>query len=370
MRRILALSTLTLLCGAAGAQVVHPAVFKDKVGTTYTYYLFRNSTTPDYRKCRYMQVHDLNPSSALKIKGLAFRMASYYTYNTQYKYLPFKAQLELSLSTAKTTASTASSTFAANVGADAVTVVSKKFVDFPGHAGHAFPNPFEYKLPFDTGKVFTLAAGKSLCWDLKAYDNDLHPSKGYSIYLDTGNISTYPYGTYFGRGSQIPGGHPYIAHYGNMYVYYSATTGYKFYGSCYYGPGFGKTFFFLSTGKGNGSLVGPYARLWIDPAKIVGFFGPYDLNYSGYFYKSSSSPFFKIPFRPWKLGLHLYSQWFSLDKALNLYSTNGYFTQLNLWKSSSGVNLGVARIYRYGSTAFTSTTGYLAKNYGVVTLFY
>ncbi len=370
MRRILALPALALLCAAVPAQVVHPSVFKDKVGNLTTSYIFLSTSNPSSRMCRYMQIHDLKPASALQIKELAFRMTSFFNYNTYYRYLPFKAQLELAVSTAKTTASTASSTFASNVGPDAVTVIAKKFLNFPGHSGQAFPNPFEYKLPFDTGKVFTLGAGKSLCWELKVYDNDLYPNKGFSLYLDTARLTTGSFGTYYGRGSLVPGGHPYVAHYGHLYTSFSPTSGYKFYGYCYYGPPFGKTFFLLSTGRGTGAPVGPYAKLWIDPAKIVGIFGPYDLNYSGYFYKSYSSPFFSVPFRPWKLGLHLYSQWFSIDKAANVYSTCGYFTQLNLWKSTSGVNLGVARIYRTGSSAFTNSRGYLARNYGVITQFH
>ncbi len=369
MRRILTLSTLALLCATASAQVVHPPLFKQKVGTTTTYYIFRNTSFSTYRKCRFMQVHDLKPSSALQIKEIAFRMSSYYAYNTYYKYLPFKAQVELSLSTAKTTASTVSSTFAANVGADAVTVIAKKFLNLPAHSGYAFPNAFEYKLPFDTGKVFTLGAGKSLCWDLKSYDNDLYPSKGTSLYLDTAYPTTSVFNTYFGKGSHIPGGHPFSNYYGNLYTSYNPSSGYRFYGSCYYGPGLGKTFFFMSTGKGNGAPVGPYAQLWIDPSKIFGIFGPYDLNYYGSFYKPSSSPFFSIPFRPWKLGLHLYSQWFAFDQAFNVFSTNGIFTQLNLWKTTSGVKLGVGAVYRTGSSAFTSTTGYKRNNFGVITRF-
>ena len=75
----------------------------------------------------------------------------------------------------------------------------------------------------------------------------------------------------------------------------------------------------LGLGQAPGGLpIGPTATLWLDPNQILAVFGPYNLNYKGYYYQSSSTPFVTLPVTPSKCGLHLYSQWFSVDPAMNI----------------------------------------------------
>ncbi len=362
---------LSFLGAGAAAQttLVSPPLFKDHAGTTNRSYIFRSSSSQTYRQSRFMQVHDLNLSQAASIKGMAFR---WYAGLNYYYHLPFTADLELTLSTAQTTSSTISSTFASNVGKDATVVISKKKINFPPKFTYGtFPNPFLYKLVFDSGKAFNLAAGKSVCWDLKVYDNDLYAKHNPSIFLDATYLSTYSTAYMeYGKGSDT--GHPRYRFYAYIYDSFSSTLGHRIYGSCYYGPAFGKAFAVVGTAPapGGGLPVGPEAKLYIHPGQIVSVTGPYAMNYYGNAYVSSSTPFLTIPNSPQFLGAKVYAQFFALDSSLaHVYSTNARVLQLPLWSSISGKTLGAGYVYKTGSAAFTSSTGYASKTTCVITQF-
>ncbi len=371
MRHIPSVLVLALLAGGAAAQttLVSPPLFKDHAGNTSRSYIFRPSSTQSNRQARFLEVNDLNLSKAAAIKGMAFR---WYAGSNYYYHLPFQAELELSLSTAQTTGATVSSTFASNIGKDATVVIAKKKINFPPKLTYgSFPNPFMYKLTFDTGKVFNLAAGKSLCWDIKVYDNDLYAKGNPYIYLDSAYLSSYST-AYMDYGSGSDAGNPRYKYYCYLYDSLSVSVGHRIYGSCYYGPPFGKAFAVIGLDKapGGGLPIGPLAKLYIHPGKILTVAGPFDLNYYGYKYVSSSTPFLTIPNLPAYLGFKLYGQFVALDKSYTkIYSTNGRVIQLPLWSSTSGKTLGMGYVYKTGSAAFTSTTGYRGVNSGIIVQF-
>ena len=371
MKRFPSVLVLALLAGGAAAQttMVFPPLFKDHAGNTSRSYVFRPNKTQSYRQARFMEVNDLNLAKAASIKGMAFR---WYAGMNYYYHLPFQADLELTLSTAQTTGASVSSTFASNAGKDATVVISRKKINFPPKLTYgSFPNPFMYKLLFDTGKTFTLAAAKSLCWDIKVYDNDLYSKNNPYIYLDSAYFSTYST-AYMDYGQGSNAGHPRYKYYCYLYDSLSTSIGHRIYGSCYYGPAFGKAFAVIGLDKapGGGLPIGPLAKLYIHPGRILTVAGPYNLNYYGYVYVSSSKPFFTIPNQPAYLGAKLYGQFIALDSSYkNIYGTNGRVIQLPLWSSTSGKTMGMGYVYRTGSSAFTSTTGYRGTNSGVIVQF-
>ncbi len=208
----------------------------------------------------------------MTIHGIAFRMSSRYHNNTHPDHAPYQVKLTLALSTAARKASAMSNYFGKNIGPDAVTVIQTKNIHFPGHAGQDFPNPFEYKLPFDPGKVFTLAAGKSLCWDLLVYDNDLYSRAKTSVYLDVGVLTGNCFNTNYGKPATVPGlNNP---HANGVVTQLSSGGIFTVYGGCKNGPPSGWTLFLAGAGKWGGTALGPWARLWVDPLTRIIHQGP------------------------------------------------------------------------------------------------
>ncbi len=102
----------------------------------------------------------------------------------------------------------------------------------------------------------------------------------------------------------------------------------------------------------------------------MGWFGPYTLNAKGGYSRSPQSPFFSISAYPWTLGFQFYGQWFSFDKALNLYTTDGGFSQFSLWSNTKGLDLGVGVVWVTNDSATSAKKGTLQIHSGVVTEFF
>ncbi|MFQ5505983.1 MAG: hypothetical protein ACE5F1_14480 [Planctomycetota bacterium] len=129
-------------------------------------------STTNARNFRLMLVSDLPRATKGSIVELAWRRdgledAGFHTEQ-------FAIDIRLALSTARTTSSTLSKTFARNRGSDAVTVISKKRIIFGSQEFlGTFPEPFAFTLPFDKPFPFDASRG-SLCMDLEHYDNTLY----------------------------------------------------------------------------------------------------------------------------------------------------------------------------------------------------
>ncbi len=54
MKKAQVLFLSSLICATAGAQVVFPGVFRDKVGYSFTTNIFRRSNIRSLRKCRWL----------------------------------------------------------------------------------------------------------------------------------------------------------------------------------------------------------------------------------------------------------------------------------------------------------------------------
>jgi len=367
MRCFPSVLVLALLAGGTAAQttLVFPPVFKDHAGNAYHSYLFRSSAVMANRQARFMEVNDLNLSKATPIKSMAFR---WYAGLNFYYHQSFQADLELTLSTARTTGATVSSIFAANAGKDATVVIARKKVHFPPKLTYGtFPNPFRYKLFFDAGKTFTLPARKSLCWEIKVYDNDLYLKHSNVIDLDWAVLSSSAY-SYMDYGKGSDAGNLMYRYYCAIHYSFIPALGPRIYGDCYSGPAFGKAFAVIGLDKapGGGISIGPLAKLYIHPGRILAVTGPYNLNYFG----GLHVPLLDIPNLPAYLGAKIYGQFIALDSGFkNIYGTNGRIIQLPLWSSTAGKNLGMGYVYMHGPQAFISSSGSRGVNTGVVVQF-
>ena len=361
--------------GFTQTTVIHPYIFKTKVAPSSFAFLFRSFSNSSYREARVMQVHDLNLSPALNIKSIAFRMYYYYYYNQYYGYNSFQVKVELRVSTAKTNSMGIRNTFAANHGTDITTVIAVKNINFPSYPHfYGFPKPFFFAFPFDSGKTFNLAPGKSLCWDMTVYDNTLYDVGNKSVDLAKVFPAASFYGTYYGQGCKAAH-HPYYDFANYMHLGKHSSR-WIVYGGCNYGPPHGRAFAFFSTGASTAGgiylpILQPGCKIWINPIPPSMFLvkGPYKLNYYGYQYQNLLSPYFSIPINPVLYGAQFYSQFLAIDKSFKFYSTNGKFFQLPLWTSTAGVNLGVGYVYTYGPGAANAISGYASTNQGLVTRF-
>ncbi len=118
---------------------------------------------PSRDRLRYLQVHDGMRGRAQLITALAFRRAP----ADDAPVPAFRADVELRLSTARTTAATIAASFAANHGTDRSVVTAQRSIDLPASPGHTDPGPapFEYVIPTDTPWPF--AGSGPLCLDLR-----------------------------------------------------------------------------------------------------------------------------------------------------------------------------------------------------------
>ncbi len=340
----------------------------------YTYYTIPfarrdyTGTNPYTRQARFLQVHDALSKTPLPIKGLVFRRGC----RDESDWPGWKVQVELTLSTAAVTSSTMSRTFASNHGKDATVVVAKKWIQFPPspYLG-LFVNPFAYRIPFDQGKVFLLGAGKSLAWDAKVYDNDLHKKPGFGGGFDMEYAYTrnYAYGVYtrWGRGVGVPGqSYSFYSYVSTRYDSNYAGREIVLYGGCYNGPPQGKAFVLLGRKEmpngipvsGNGSL------LYLNPGTIF-FISPIrNLDGRGYGYwssipTSSTPPILAVPDNPALYGARFYAQVFALDRSLtSFYASNLTRVQMVFpWQKAGLFRIG--NVYAYNNaSAPTGNLGY------------
>ncbi len=189
MRAPLALSTLlaaTVTAVSLQAQI-SPAPQAKVEGNNAAYFPLGYRTTNNAaRQVHYQQVHD--DVTRTKISGMAFRRDSKAAYF--YDIPTFFVDMEIALSTARTTARTISNNFANNEGSDRKVVLKRKRINFPKAAKfHTLaPQPlFAYSIKFDS--QFAWTTPKSLCWDLKMYNNNVHGVLGDHVYLDAVNTT-------------------------------------------------------------------------------------------------------------------------------------------------------------------------------------
>ncbi len=384
-RKVLYLFLPLALAGGVVGQsyLVHPPIYKTLEGESSMSYPFSyHATNPVYRQMIFQQVHDNLSKTPLPLKGIAFRRDA----NQPYFWPAWSAVVELTVSHSPQgiTSQTLSRTFASNLGKDATVVIAKKKVRFPPTVGSgSFPKPFAFNLAFDQGKVFLYkGSGRSLTWQLKVFDNDLHSTVGSYIYLDRAYY--YPTSSSI-SGAYVPIGHGGFAprQYRSMYSSFysrldkrSSPRLIKIDPYIMAGPRGGKAVALLSRLKFRQGLpIGAGGgKLWLNPGTIFFVSKLVDLDYWGNSGKGLIGPGGKVvslinlPDDPNIYGLHFYGQMAAIDIAtLSLYFPNAAEIQLPYDPARTG-GVPVGSTYYRGS--LTRPTGYGPyKSQGLVVRF-
>ncbi len=385
-RTLLAFTAGCLLSPALSSQsrtYVSPAAFANREAPSGSYYpLSRVNSVQTYRQLHTLEVHDLPTTAVGKLGGIAYRRDGY-AYAGQ-KSPACWIDLEVAVSSAKTTSKTMSSVFANNEGTDRTVVIARKKVNFAsypfiGNSGQV--QPFFLTLPFDTGKVLVFKGG-SISVDIKSYDNNLYDAttRQYRyLYLDRAYNSTGSMTRGTGRACYSSDPNNFLPFYGFAYAYYYRTTSkLRLYGYSYYGLQGGAGLMLLA-GKPLPTSVplpgGCY--LHIDPGSVflavpgsgIGYGGRKTTSYYYPPYQGNTRQYLELPWQNSFRGAKLYVQMVGIDpkaNSLGLTFTNRTDMTLPLYDPNG---LPVSYTYTWGPY-FSRTYGYGPyKSQGAVTQF-
>ncbi len=368
-----------LSSGLNAQTTVSPKEFKSIEGASSNYFpYFRASSSQTFRQMHYQEVHDLGTAKGA-IKGLIYRRDS----------LAFKGgkspanwtDVEIALSTAKTKAQTISNSFASNEGSNRVVVLKRKKVNF---ASFPFipttPQPFFFSFPFDQNKVLAFTGG-SVCVDVKTWDNSVYnaTTRQYSyLYFDAAFNSTG--GTYERTGRACYGSdqNNILPFYGYTYASLLRNTNtLRLYSYSYNGLLGGTGIMLIAAKKLPAPVKLPGACfLYVDPSSILMMVPGTGLRATTktttYYYppyQGNTRQYLNIPFNNSLRNLKLQTQMVGFDPGAN--SLGWTFTNLNTVNlpNYNPNGLSVSRVYRNGSTAFSSSTGFVNKSFGLITTF-
>ncbi|GEM_PF-1159746 len=376
---ILFIAGSLLTSGLKAQTTVSPKEFKTVEGPSSNYFpYFRASSSQIFRQMHYQEVHDLGTAKGA-IKGLIYRRDSRIFAGS--KSPANWTDVEIALSTAKTKAQTISNTFASNEGSNRVVVLKRKKVNF---ASFPFlptkPQPFFFSFPFDQNKVLAFTGG-SVCVDVKTWDNSVYnaTTRQYSyIYFDAAFNSTG--GTYERTGRACYGSNQnnILPFYGYTYAsLLTSTNTLRLYSFSYNGLQGGTGIMLIGAKKLAAPVKLPGAcYLYVDPSSILlmvpgtGFISTRkSTTYYYPPYQGSTRQFLNIPFNNSLRAVVLQTQMVGFDPTAN--SLGWTFTNLNsvTLPNYNPNGLSVSRVYRNGSSAFSSSTGFVNKSFGLITTF-
>lgn len=380
MKFATSMAVAILVGGLAAQTTVNPSEFKNVEGPSGNYYpYFYGSSNAVYRQFHYQEVHDLGTAKGA-IKGLLYRRDGNIYAGS--KSPANWVDMELALSKAKTTSQTASTTFASNEGSNRVVVLKRKKVNFPSYPWlPTKPQPFFFSIPFDTNKVLAFTGG-SVCVDVKVYDNSVYnaTTRVYNrIYLDAAYNSTSGSYTRRGRACYASDQNNILPFYGYAYSYlYRSTNQLRIYGYSYYGLKGGTGIMLIAAKALPTPVPMPGAcYLYVDPTSILMMVPGTGIGYNNsktktYYYppyQGNTRQYLNVPWSNSLRNVKLEIQMVGFDPKAN--SLGWTFTNLTTMTlpNYNPKGLTVSRIYKNGSSAFTSSTGYLGKSYGLVTTF-
>lgn len=149
---------------------------------------------------RTLQVHGDVARSRQPIRGLAFRRDS----NNRATFSPFTVTLTVAMSTGSTSVAAPSATFAANHGADLVTVFARRAVSFAANApSNSLPASFDFVIPFDQNFNYSLFGPSApVVWDMTVEQPSLGAERPLFdfVRLDSSAANPPPVGFEFGSG--------------------------------------------------------------------------------------------------------------------------------------------------------------------------
>lgn len=338
--------------------------------STYPLGFYSTSTTSGARQVNLLQVHDDVP--AMLIGSIAFRRDGA---ETRFYPIPsYRVELQIDMSTAATTATTISATYAQNHGTDQVAVLPRSWVSLPATVSANFaPEPFSYAIAFTTPFNHS---GAGLCYQVRVFDSDLQTRFGTGNYFDRayqsgdGSSGTATgFGTYYGWGCR--GSFSYST---PAYAYLNAsvdlaTSEIDWYTYHYYLSPAGSNTVMLMGGlrlEIDLGFLGATGCLLSNEASLILPMGQSD--YRGYsrFPASGSAT---LPWDNTLGGATLTVQGLSLDPAANaagIVTTRAYQRVLPIVYAGG---LPAAQVYRTGTTALSNPDGTVTTSYANVTLF-
>ncbi|MEZ5990483.1 MAG: hypothetical protein R3F30_15490 [Planctomycetota bacterium] len=343
--------------------VVFPAGFDKLEGyssaSSYSTGSFAYATSSaSSRPFRSMLVMDLAATTKGKLSGLSYRRDSV---SGQGKpVVGIEVELELTLATAKTTSATVSTTFADNVGTDAVVVIARKKLSLPviPYTG-GYPEPFAVKLPFDAGKSLAYDGSQgSLMLQVDSFDNNLYDTTTSTynyLYLDRAYNTSSGNGISVGHGESY---NPFVPPLdGYMTLTVSTAGNLEWYADIDNGLPGGVGVYVLSLDglAPNLGLKLPDGSPWyLDLLKVIDVQSAV-VSQSGEA-RFPASGTFQAPYSMSYAGIDLDCQMIVIDpKTFAIYTSNAYRRQVPDYQS--GRNFAVDGVYKNGSTAFTSATG-------------
>jgi len=370
--RFLSVMALAVIAASAQSQVITPAQHANLEGNTSAYYYYygawwysTSSTTSRMFRLQHVVDHDKAVKGSLS--AITFRRdgASYAGLMSP----AFWTEIEVTLSTAKTTSTTMSSTYANNIGTDATVVIAKKKYSVASKPYVAtFPEPFLLGFVFD--KKFTYDASKgSILIDVKEFDNSLYntTTSSYSYCYADGCYSTTSSGASLMSGPRCFNGNPYatspMRHY--SYGYYDSTNKklkWYFYG--YDSNPMNPAVIVWTLGKSTNPIPLDCGKFELDFSSTIMILTAV-ANSTGYF-RYPSSGYMEIPWDTTMKAYAFYSQAVVIDKNLKMSATNYYIKNTPLFLPS-GTNFPQRMVYSTGSSAHTATSGSLRTlGYGPV----
>lgn len=188
----------------AGAQtLVSPLDRRSLEGSTHTSYPLGRPN------CRVQQLHADLGTSARALRGHAYRRDAV---TTRGRLAPFRVELEVAISIAARTPTTASRRFADNAGPRPTTVLPRRWVDFPAteRPPRAPAAAFAWRIPYVTPFRYP-AGGGVLCLDTIVHGNERSGRKhaafvayqdAHEQFLDRRNVQP---GYRHGQGCPAPG---------------------------------------------------------------------------------------------------------------------------------------------------------------------
>lgn len=279
----------------------------------------------------------------------------------------FSVEVEVALSTAATTLATMDARFATNEGGDRSVVLARKVLSFPSttHDATRFAQPFDYRLPFDGGKLFPFAGGL-LCIDVHVYDNSLYDAATKTatiVHFDEAR-ETKASVSYVTRRSCKSSGATRAFECATQAFYDDVLAQYRYSGTSYYGPDNGVGIQLAAAAPLTGSvrLAGSDCDLHLDPAALLWVLAGTASPTSGtvFYYPPNSGSqrsFVALPTHPALNGLVVFLQYASFDPAANALGlvTSGLETMTFPRRG----DLGVAAIYDYASGFSNAVARYL-----------
>lgn len=327
------------------------------------------SQTPGEQNFRMQLIQDLPVTLSGDISSIAYRRDGAFLAGRATE--QFFLEIEVWMSTSPNTAASASQSFAANVGADALRVIDRKTIAVGGKQyGGGFPETFDFSFALD--RVFPYAPTQgSLCIDVIHYSNDMaHPLRPYPLYVEVDAFTVSKDSAKLRSGGRCASPNPYEPPIEfNAELFVDDSTGVprlKYYGHRQYGQHHSRGFFMASLGRispGFPTPAGGCGIFELNPALLF----LWSIEHSDAIYGRVRWPqanpmgpdpyLFDLPYDINWAGAQWYAQELNYDVHTQEYrSANWVLTQVPYY-SGPGTEISQRVVWAEGASSHAATSG-------------